>query len=110
MLPRRLLLIVGGVKKYMVERYLPGMTTRGLDEASARLAATASELAAQGVGVRYMGSTFVPQEESCFCRFEASSREIVQRICEQARVPFARIHTVRSFPSHVRRTEDTCAS
>jgi hypothetical protein len=98
------------VKKYMVERYLPGMTTRGLDEASDRLAATAEALAAQGVGVRYVGSTFVPKEESCFCRFEASSREVVQRVCEQARVPFARIHAVRSFPSHVRRKEDTCAS
>jgi hypothetical protein len=109
-LRERFLPSVGGVRKYMVERYLPGMTTRGLDAASGRLAATAEELAAQGVGVRYVGSTFVPNEESCFCRFEASSREVVQRVCEQAGVPFARIHAVRSFPSHARRKEDTCAS
>jgi hypothetical protein len=88
------------VRKYMVERYLPGMTARELDEAGARLAATAEELAAQGVGVRYVGSTFVPKEESCFCRFEASSREVVQRVCERARLPFARIHAVRSFPAN----------
>jgi len=100
LLPERPLPTVGGVKKYMVERYLPGMTTRGLDEASARLAATANELSAQGVGVRYVGSTFVPKEESCFCRFEASSSEVVRRVCEQARVPFARIHAVRSFPTN----------
>jgi hypothetical protein len=101
---------VGGVKKYMVERYLPGMTNRGFDEASSRLAATAKSLADLGVDVRYTGSTFVPEEESCFCRFEAPSREVVQWVCEQARVPFARIHAVRSFPSEIRRKEDTCAS
>lgn len=98
------------MNKYLVERYLPGMTTRELDEASGRLAATTEELAAQGVGVRYVGSTFVPKEESCFCRFEASSREVVQRVCEEAHLPFARIHAVRSFPSQVRRKENTCAS
>jgi hypothetical protein len=91
------------MRRYMVERYLPGMTARELDDASARLAATAEELAAQGVRVRYAGSTYVPKEESCFCRFEASSREVVERACERARLPFARIHAVRSFP----RKEDT---
>ena len=87
----------------MVERYLPGMTARELDDASARLAATAKELVAEGVRIRYAGSTYVPKEESCFCRFEASSREVVERACERARLPFARIHAVRSFP----RKEDT---
>jgi hypothetical protein len=92
------------MRKYMVERYLPGMTARELDDASERLAASAEELAAEGVDVRYGGSTYVPKEESCFCRFEASSRDVVERVCESARLPFARIHTVRSFP---RRKEDT---
>jgi Nickel responsive protein SCO4226-like len=86
------------MRKYMVERYLPGMSARELDDASARLAATAQELAAEGARVRYAGSTYVPKEESCFCRFEASSRAVVERVCERARLPFARIHAVRSFP------------
>ena len=92
----------GGVKKFMVERYLPGMTAREVDEASARLAATAEDLAAKGIRVRYAGSTYLPEEQSCFCRFEASSRDVVERVC----LPFARIHEVRSFP---RRREETCA-
>jgi hypothetical protein len=95
------------VRKYMVERYLPGMTTRELDDASTRLAAAAEALAAEGVGVRYAGSTYVPKEESCFCRFEAASREVVARACERADVPFARIHAVRSFPQ---KKEEICAS
>jgi Nickel responsive protein SCO4226-like len=87
------------VRKFMVERYLPDMTAREVDEASARLAATADVLAAEGVRVRYVGSTYLPTEQSCFCRFEASSRKVVEDVCDRARLPFARIHAVRSFPA-----------
>lgn len=87
----------------MAERYLPGVTAGELEDASTRLAATAEELTAEGARVRYAGSTYLPKEESCFCRFEASSREVVERVYERARLPFARIHAVRSFP----RKEDT---
>jgi hypothetical protein len=93
------------MKRFMVERYLPGMTAREVDEASARLAATAEDLAAKGIEVRYAGSTYLPEEQSCFCRFEASSRQVVEDVCHRARLPFARIHAVRSFPA---RKESTC--
>lgn len=82
----------------MVEQYLPGISARERDEASARLAAAADELTAQGLELRYVGSTFVPEEDSCFSRFEASSRDIVQSVCERARLPVARIHAVHSLP------------
>jgi Nickel responsive protein SCO4226-like len=95
---------VGGVRKYMVERYLPGLSAREVHEASSRLAATAEELADGGVEVRYVGSTYLPEEQSCFCRFEASSRAVVEDVCNRARLPFARVHAVRSFPA---RKEDT---
>jgi hypothetical protein len=86
------------MNEYMVEQYLPGISARERDEASARLAAAADELSAQGVALRYVGSTFVPEEDSCFSRFEASSREVVQSVCERARLPVARIHAVHSVP------------
>lgn len=82
---------LGVVKKFMVERYLPGVTTGQLDESSARLAAAARELAADGVGVRYLGSTFVPEEESCFSRFEGGDGAAVRDVCERAGIAFARI-------------------
>ena len=90
-------LSVREMNKYMVERYLPGATAGQLDEASARLAAAALELAAQGVEVRYIGSTFIPEEESCFCRFEGPAVANVRRACEQAGVPFARIFETHDF-------------
>ena len=93
---------VDHVNKYMVERYLPGITARQLDEASTRLAAAATELAAQGVEVRYISSTFIPAEESCFCNFEAPDEAGVHRACDLAGISYARIVETHDFP---RRTE-----
>ena len=85
--------MVGGVtvKLFVVERYLPGITPDELRGSADRLAAATDGLAARGHEIRYLGSAFVPDEESCFCRFEAASAAIVERACRRARFPFARI-------------------
>jgi Nickel responsive protein SCO4226-like len=85
------------VKKFMVERYLPGVTAGQLDQATRGLASAAAALAAEGVLVRYLSSTFVPTEESCFCRFEGGTADDVRLVCEQARVPYARIFETHDF-------------
>jgi hypothetical protein len=82
---------------FMVEAYVPGLTASELEEAGARLAAAARELAAHQIALRYVGSTFIPEEESCFCRFEAASAADVRHACERAGVPFARIVETRDF-------------
>jgi hypothetical protein len=69
---------------YLVERYLPGRDRAWLEAALARLPKARS-------GVTYLGSTYVPAEDSCFCRFEASDAEDVRSVNELARVPFSRI-------------------
>jgi hypothetical protein len=69
---------------YLVERYLPGRDRAWLEAALARLPQDDS-------GVTYLGSTYVPAEDSCFCRFEASDAEDVRFANELARVPFSRI-------------------
>ncbi len=56
---------------YLAERYLPGITREQI-------------LAAEGQGhrgpddrggdrLRYLGSTFIPEDEACFCLFDAAS-------------------------------------
>ena len=69
---------------YLVERYLPGRDRAWLEAALARIPRDRS-------GVAYLGSTYVPSDESCFCRFEAVSAENVRDTNEIAGVPFARI-------------------
>jgi hypothetical protein len=89
------------MRLYMVERYLPGVTPDGFEEMRARIASAARVVRT----VRYLGSTFVPEEESCFCRFEGTSLDAVRRTCEAAGVPFARIHQTCDFPSRPRRKQ-----
>ena len=69
---------------YLVERYLPGRDRAWLETALARLPKARH-------GVAYLGSTYVPSDESCLCRFEAPSAEQVRDVNEVAGVPFARI-------------------
>ena len=78
-------------KLFVVERYLPGITADELRASAERLAAAAEDLAASGKEIRYLGSAFVPDEESCFCRFEASSANVVREACETAQFAYARI-------------------
>ena len=69
---------------YLVERYLPGRDRAWLETALARLPKARH-------GVAYLGSTYVPSDESCLCRFEAANAEQVRDVNEVAGVPFARI-------------------
>lgn len=75
----------------MVERYLPGVDYDAFAEAVRRAASAAAEMTEQGVPVRYLGSTFVPHEESCFCRFEGRDVEAVQEANRRAALPFWRV-------------------
>jgi Protein of unknown function (DUF4242) len=69
---------------YLVERYLPGRDRNWLEAALSRLPKGTR-------GVSYLGSLYVPGDESCFCRFAAADAESVREANELARVPFARI-------------------
>lgn len=83
--------------EFMVERYLPGVTQRSFGALRNRITAAAEDVAAAGADLRYLGSTFVPEEESCFCTFESATADAVKRATEQAGVPYARIVETRHF-------------
>jgi hypothetical protein len=78
---------------YLVERYLPGRDRAWLEEALARLPLERD-------GVEYLGSLYIPEDESCLCRFEASDAEDVRLANELARVPFARITAATELGVH----------
>jgi Nickel responsive protein SCO4226-like len=86
------------VARFVVERYLPGIGVTDLQDATERLAAATAALAAGGAVVRYLGSSFVPAEESCFCRFESDSIDSVRIACDQASVSYARILEIEELP------------
>ena len=72
---------------FLVERYLPGRDRAWLETALARLLRDQP-------GVVYLGSLYIPSDESCICRFEAADADDVRDANELARVPFARIVAV----------------
>jgi hypothetical protein len=79
------------VETFMIERYLPGMGCAALRDAVGRAAAEAVAMTEEGTPVRYLGSTFVPGEEACFCRFEACDADAVRQANERAGLPYWRI-------------------
>jgi hypothetical protein len=69
---------------YLVERYLPGRDRAWLEGVLARIPRNDAD-------VSYLGSLYLPSDESCFCRFRAPTAESVARANELAGAPFARI-------------------
>lgn len=71
---------------FLVESYAPN-ASRELEESSAR-AQRAAEL---GVGVRYVRTTFLPDDETILHLFDAPSVEAVDRAGRLAELRFDRI-------------------
>ena len=77
--------------KYMVERYLPGITSDQLAAAAARAKSTTAQMTEEGTPIRYLRSTFLPGEEKCFCLFEGPSEQVVKEANERAEIPLERV-------------------
>ena len=87
---------------FLIERYLPGRDRAWLEAALARIPRADAD-------VSYLGSLYVPSDESCFCRFTAPDEENVGRQNELAGVPFARIVAVIELVAK-RKGEQLCVS
>ena len=74
-----------------MERFLPGVPDDELARIGERARDACRRLAAAGVEVRYLGSTLVPEDESCFCLFEASSRADVERANQESGLSYVRL-------------------
>lgn len=86
-------------RRYRVERYAPGISPAGLQAEVKAIAAAAEYAVVEGEMVKYLGSTFCPEEESCFSTFEAGSRRAVEHVCRRAGIAQARIVEVRECPA-----------
>ena len=60
---------------YMVERSLPGISMEALAGAQKAAIATAGEMRGQGSDIRYIRSTFAPEDGRCMCLFDGESAE-----------------------------------
>ncbi len=94
---------------YIVERYLPGLVPPDLARALDRLRRVTEELRSEGTAVRYLGSTIVPEDEACFCHFDAPSEAVVAEANLRAGLRFDRIvgAVVIPPPGSVTRSQPT---
>ena len=77
--------------EYLAERYEPGATREQVEADASRLAAAAGKLRAEGHLIEFLGSTFMPGDETCFSRFASSSAELVEAAHRLASVPVERV-------------------
>ena len=82
---------VYGVPRYLVETYLPSAQTLDAAAAGQDACAAARELSRQGASVRYVRTTLLPADETCFHVFVADSQEVVAEACRLAGLASPRI-------------------
>jgi len=79
------------VRTYVIETYVPRARAADLKATVAHLRAAVLELRQDGAEIRYLHSTFVPEDEICFHVLQGSSRGLVARVGELAALTPERI-------------------
>jgi Nickel responsive protein SCO4226-like len=90
---------------FVVERYLPGLDRDALLGSLARLEQAVAQMCEEGMPVGYLGSTIVPEDEACFCQFEADFATVVAEANRRAGAPFDRIVGAIATPLPAREEE-----
>ena len=76
---------------YMVNRELPGITMDQLAAAQKAAIETSQQFTSEDRPVRYIRSTFLPENSNCMCLFESSNADLVKEVNEAASIPFTNI-------------------
>jgi hypothetical protein len=79
------------VASYLVEIYVPGTQAWDVRGAARRARAAARKLSREGTAVRYVRTTLLPGDETCFHVFEAASQDAVAEACRLAGLETPRI-------------------
>ncbi len=79
---------------FMVERDFEGILMADLASTKDAAMRQAQKMYDDGDRVRYIRSTYVPEDGRCLCLFEAKNADIVIQLNREARLPFERIVAV----------------
>jgi hypothetical protein len=75
----------------MVERNLKGIAMSDLAAAQQLAIKTAQDYSAKGTPMRYIRSTFAPEDGRCMCLFEAGNAADVKRLNDEAKLPYTKV-------------------
>lgn len=84
-----------------MERYLPGVSADDLVSLNERSSVACEQMADEGIRIRYLGSTFLAEDEACLCRFDAPSVEAVVEANRRIEIPFARVLAARQLAPRI---------
>ena len=76
------------VTTYLIEAYVAGGDIADLRD---RARAAAADMRNDGYVIRYVRSTLVRTDETCFHLFEAASQDVVAELARRAEFPYERI-------------------
>ena len=76
---------------YLVETYVPRGRAQELEALGHEIRAAIAELEGEGVVVRYVRATLLPDDETCFHVLEAASAEAVEHVCRRAGLEGTRV-------------------
>lgn len=76
---------------FMVERDLKGIAMDDLAAAQKAAIGKAEEMRRDGTSIRYVRTTFAPEDGRCMCLFEAPSDAEVKRLNDDAGLPYSRV-------------------
>jgi hypothetical protein len=76
---------------FMVERDLRGIAMEDLAAAQKAAMRQAEEMRAEGKDIRYIRSTFAPDDGRCMCLFEADGADTVRDLNDAAGIPYSRV-------------------
>jgi len=93
---------------YCLELYLPRVATPRLEAAASQARLAAEALSRDGVPIRYLRTTYLAEDETCFHLFEANSVEDVAEAARRVGLVSGRItqaveHAAASTPGQGRR-------
>jgi Protein of unknown function (DUF4242) len=89
---------------YLVEVYLPRSRADEARVAGSRVQAAANQLSSEGQPVRYLRTTFLPDDETCFHLIEAPTTAAAEEVSRRAALSSARIVTaIERFRPALRR-------
>ena len=75
---------------------MPGSSEGDLANLAERLSEVAHALSEDGLPVRYLRSTYVPEDETCFHYVEAPTAAEAERVAHRAELPFDRLVEARN--------------
>lgn len=76
---------------FMVERDLRGIAMEDLATAQKAAIGKAEQMRDGGTDIRYIRTTFAPEDGRCMCLFEAGSDADVKRLNDEAGLPYSRV-------------------